>query len=174
MSLDERILSEIQDRGDRRETIKFRLKTPNLAVAVQRRFQVVYSKKIGEKVTIPGFLVWRRNKFFIEMPPRELMGYYPEFDQPLSLKAEFEKKTDPSIGTLASFTGTIKARVNTRTENIFIRRNQLVLGERYIEINDWKPDFNELYLECPIQLPDIKKMIQEKLNPDRSISFIKD
>ena len=174
MSLDELILSEIRDRGSRRETVKFRLKAPNLAVAVQRRFQEAYSKKIGEKVTIPGFLVWRRDNFFIEMPPRELMGYYPEFDQPLSLKAEFEINTNPSIGTLASFTGTIKARVNAQTENFFRnyhRRNQRILGESYIEINDWKPDYNELYLECPIQLPDIKKMIQEKLNPDPSIEM---
>jgi len=168
LDINDQILSEIQKGWNLRDKIKNRLNAPNLVVAIQRRFRELYHKKIGETIEIPSFLIKRGKKYFIEMPPKELLNYYDNYNQPLSNLVEFNTHPLPSVRTLAIFKGTVQARL----KNLYnIRRNKKMLGERYLAIDDWRPDYKDVYLENPIPLKEIKSMVQEKLNAEQSLEL---
>ncbi|MFX0060771.1 MAG: hypothetical protein ACFFC7_01150 [Candidatus Hermodarchaeota archaeon] len=93
---------------DRRERIQYRLGTPNLAFVLLKRFKELYNASTGSKVQVTGHLTQRRGQFYIEMPPRELLSFYPEVRTPLVLPARFRASSCPTLGTLASFKGTIR------------------------------------------------------------------
>ena len=145
-----------------RESIRHKLKAPNLAFAVMNRLQKPYHGMIGEKLRVTGFLVSRNNRYFIEMPPKEFLGYYPEITHPLSLLVNFETQPPP-VGTLSSFKGIVKARHDRISK---IQKSSQVFGERYLEIDEWEHDYTDVYAECPLELKDIIKMVREQLNPE--------
>lgn len=160
MNQEDQILSLLLGEWDRRERIQHRLGVPNLAFALLKRFKELYNTSTGSKVQVTGHLTQRKGQFFIEMPPRELLRFYPEVMTPLVLPARFRVSPCPSIGTLASFKGTI--RVFRCSE---LRPFSQIKWRKILEVDDWHDNYRDIYLECPISLQETLKLIREKLEP---------
>jgi hypothetical protein len=72
------ILSLLQSEWERKERIRKRLNAPNLSFAILKRYRDIYRAIIGTKISVEGILVSEGGKFHFEMPPKELIAYYPD------------------------------------------------------------------------------------------------
>ena len=168
MDLEDNIVEIITSEWDLRKRIQERLKSPNLAVSIQRRFRDLYHAKTGERVRITGLLVRRDQKLFIEMPPRELLSFYPEIEQSLILPIKFISHPLPPVGIISSFKGSIKAEL---PYGKYIRKLDQIFGNKYLEVNDWDYDYRDVYSECPISIKEVRNILQEKIDPDPPLDY---
>ncbi len=152
---------------DRRERIKRKLGASNLAFAILRRFRDIYNSPTGSTVETVGFLTQRDGQLFVEMPPRELISFYPKIKTILTLPVQYTASHPPPIGTITNFKGTIQAQKISKN----LRRSSKIKTRRILVLEDWGYDYREAYLESPITLDEILKMIREKFTPEPPLEY---
>ncbi|MFX0092602.1 MAG: hypothetical protein ACFFBD_12635 [Candidatus Hodarchaeota archaeon] len=157
---DDPILSLLVSEWSRKERIQRKLEAPNLAFAILKRFREVYRAPIGTKVKLVGMLTKQGNQFFIEMPPRELLCFYPKVQTQLILPVRFGKLIPPPKGIMTTFSGTINAFSYSE-----LLPSSPIKCQKFLAVDDWDYDYRDAYLDCPISLDEILKMIREKFEP---------